>query len=132
MTFLRTRQCRRSASSCFFSEFISGHSAKRRCLLNGLTFLANDMFADVTHAFALVRFGRIVTSQFRRYATDDLAVRAVNGESCAILFDGHLNPRGYRVIDVVAEAELHDHHAVLDLGFETHALNLELLLEPLT
>src|ERR1700722_4579539 len=80
LSFLRTRQWRSCASLCFDFIFISPRiwPGANQLLLNSLAFLALDMFARITNAFALVRFRRIKRAQFGSHQAHDLFVRAFN------------------------------------------------------
>ena len=89
LIFLRTRQRRSRASFCFcqFSSSMLPRIWPWRfnSLLNGLAFLAVDVFADIAHTLALVRFRRIEAADLRGHLADHLPVRALQWSAWCFL-----------------------------------------------
>src|SRR5690348_10377810 len=125
LSFLRTRQWRSCASLCFDFIFISPRiwPWANQLLLNRLAFLALDVFAHVTHAFAFVRLRRVIGTQLGSHQANDLFVGTFDCD-LRIFFDSHLDLVRYGIINRVRIAEGHVHDLALDRGFETNALDL--------
>ena len=64
---------------------IRGHG-----LLDGLSFLAPDLFTGITHAFALVRLGWIKPANISSHLADQLLVDALNVD-LSLISDGYFN-----------------------------------------
>ena len=129
MTFLRMRQWRSCSNFCFFSVLISlGHGFGRGqiIIIGRLAFLALDVFADITHALALVRFRRIEAADFRGDLADHFLVRAFDGQ-LGVFLDRHFDLVGNVVIDRMRITEGQVDHLALDGGLETDALDFQLL-----
>src|SRR6185312_2870909 len=113
-----------------FHSFVS-HGFGRgqiQLLLNSLAFLALDVFAHITHAFAFIRFRRIERTQLGSHLADNLFVGAFNRDF-GVFFHHHFDLVRNGIIDRVRIAEGHVHGLALHGGLETDALDFELLHE---
>ena len=100
-------------------------------LLDGLAFLAADLFAGITHAFALVRLRRVVAADIRGHLADQLSCRCLR---CLILVFSVtviLMSLRNREKNRVRKAEVQVEVLALDGGLETDALDFEILGETL-
>lgn len=90
-TLLRRRLCRRRRISFLLLVLII--SAHLVLLRSGLAGLAQDMFAEIVNALALVRFGRAVSANDRSDLANNLFVNALD-ENLGCAFHGKANPFG--------------------------------------
>src|SRR5579862_652864 len=95
-------------------------------LLNGFTFLADDLFARVTNALALVWLGRVVAADVRRDLADDFLVDPFDLD-LRVFRDGYLDVRRDGEKDGVREAEAQVKVLSLHGGLETDALDFQIL-----
>src|SRR6266850_5876967 len=122
LIFLRTRQWRRVARSCFFSVLM----VEDRRLLDRLAFLAHDTLIAVAHALAFVRFRRIEAADFGRNLSYHLAVRPLDGEF-GILLHGHFDLIGNIINDRMGVAQVEIDRFTGDSRLKANPLNLEFL-----
>src|SRR6185295_1060421 len=97
-------------------------------LLDCLAFLADDTFIAVAHALALIWLRRIEAADFRSHLSDYLSIRSFNRQ-LRVFLDRHLDLVGYRINHRMRIAEAEIHILALNGGFETDALDLQLLAE---
>src|SRR6266540_3803903 len=93
LTFLRTRQWRRMAKSCFFSVLMlldHGYCRGLNSLLNGLAFLADNSLTHVTHALALIGLGGVIPADLGGHPSYHFLARPLDGELCVFL-DGNFD-----------------------------------------
>src|SRR4029077_1265624 len=95
-----------------------------------LSFLAEDVFARVLDAFALVRLGLAEATDYRGDVPDLLAIDAGN-DNLGRLGHGDRDALRNRIHDVVAIAELDLQVLALQRGAVTDAVNLQPALEAL-
>src|SRR5207253_944313 len=118
--FFRIRRCNRSRAAFRLNVAIK--------LLDRLAFLATDLLAGVTYAFALVRFRRVIAANGRRSLADYFLVRALNHE-LGLIGDGDFDVLWNRKQDRVRKTETKIKIRSLHCCFKTDAPDLKLFRE---
>ena len=90
--------------------------------MNRLAFLAANLFARITNAFAFVRFGRVIPAYISRNLTDHFLVRALDGD-LRVVGDGDFDVLRNRKQDRVRESQTKIEVLALNDRFETNAFD---------
>jgi hypothetical protein len=100
-------------------------------LLDRFALFSDDVFVGVTDALALIRFRGIERAEFGGDFSDDLFIRAFDGDF-GIFVDGDFDLIRERIHDRMGVPEIEGDRFALNRRFESDAVDLEFSDEPIT